>query len=82
MNPSWLRPGAIIPVDLDTTRALLAEVKRLRRQELDPMEVVATLQACQCERPNCGNPHRDWRLTRANVSALAEALAKIQAEQA
>jgi N-methylhydantoinase B/oxoprolinase/acetone carboxylase alpha subunit len=29
MKEEWLMPGAIVPVNLDTTKALVAEIKRL-----------------------------------------------------
>ena len=29
MKEEWLFPGAIVPVDMDTTAALVAEIKRL-----------------------------------------------------
>jgi hypothetical protein len=32
-NPYWLKVGAMIPVDLATTEALVAEIKRLRDEK-------------------------------------------------
>ena len=29
MNEEWLMPGAVVPVDVETTSALLAEIRRL-----------------------------------------------------
>lgn len=35
-NPYWLQPGAAVPVDIETTAALLAELKAMLQAISDP----------------------------------------------
>ena len=35
-NPYWLEPGAAVPVDIETTAALLAEIKAMLQAIRDP----------------------------------------------
>lgn len=38
MKEEWLMPGAVVPVDVETTAALVAEIKRLIRAADKPPE--------------------------------------------
>lgn len=38
MKEEWLMPGAVVPVDVETTAALVAEIKRLIRATGKPSE--------------------------------------------
>ena len=33
MKQEWLMPGAVVPVDMETTAALVAELKRLKTEQ-------------------------------------------------
>lgn len=39
MKEEWLMPGAVVPVDMETTAALVAEIKRLAQPEQREVEI-------------------------------------------
>ena len=59
MKEEWLFPGAMVPVDMETTTALVVEIKRL-------IDVVGGMALAQPEQ----EPVKDWIATHNDICAL------------
>jgi len=70
MKKEWLIPGGIVPVDMETTAALVTEIKRLRTEQ-PAQEPVAWLRDPKHYPPEDKIlPHVTWKQERLNTIPL------------